>query len=150
MLIHCFWPLMRQPPSVFSARVRRLAASEPVSGSVSPKHPRISPLQSLGSHSCFWSSVPQRWIEEHTRLVWTETTVRADVGGPNAESVAAKASSSTDNDVPVAMEVVRNWAEYRSGNELVGSILLAGGKPVVETWILNVATVVTLAPAEVR
>ena len=31
---------MRQPPSIFSARVFRLAASEPVSGSVSPKQPR--------------------------------------------------------------------------------------------------------------
>jgi hypothetical protein len=68
----------------------------------------------------------------------------------NAEFVAAKGSSSTDDYVPVEIEVVRNWAEYRSGNELVGSILIAGGEPVVETWILNVATVVTLAPAEVR
>ena len=76
--IHCFWPLMRQPPFRFSARVERLAASEPVFGSVRPKQPRISPLHSFGSHSCFCSSVPQRWIDEHTSEVWTETTVRAE------------------------------------------------------------------------
>src|ERR671939_164253 len=55
---------MRQPPSVFSARVLRLAASEPVSGSVKPKHPRLSPEHSRGSQACFCSSVPQRWIDD--------------------------------------------------------------------------------------
>ena len=43
-----------------SARVERLAASDPVFGSVRPKQPRISPVQSLGSQLCFCSSVPQR------------------------------------------------------------------------------------------
>ena len=38
---------MRQPPSIFSARVFRLEASEPVSGSVRPKQPSASPEQSL-------------------------------------------------------------------------------------------------------
>ena len=64
--------------SVFLARVRRLAASEPVSGSVSAKQPSASPEHSRGSHSCFCSSVPQRSIEPQTSEVWTETTVRAD------------------------------------------------------------------------
>ena len=41
--IHIFWPLIDQPESVLVARVRRLAASEPVSGSVSPKQPSASP-----------------------------------------------------------------------------------------------------------
>jgi hypothetical protein len=76
--IHCFWPEMDQPPSIFFARVERLAASEPVFGSVRPKQPRISPEQSRGSHSCFCSSVPQRSIELQTREVWTDTTVRAE------------------------------------------------------------------------
>jgi hypothetical protein len=40
--IHIFWPLSDQPESVFVARVRRLAASEPVSGSVRPKQPMIA------------------------------------------------------------------------------------------------------------
>src|SRR3954447_25628277 len=67
--IHCFWPEIFQPPSILVARVERLAASEPVLGSVSPKQPSASPEQSLGSHSCFCSSVPQRSIELHTREV---------------------------------------------------------------------------------
>ena len=36
--------------------MRRLAASEPVSGSVRPKQPSASPEQSRGSHFCFCSS----------------------------------------------------------------------------------------------
>ena len=75
--IHIFCPESTQPPSTFSARVRRLAASEPVSGSVRPKHPSASPEQRRGSQRCFCSSVPQRSIEPQTSEVWTETTVRA-------------------------------------------------------------------------
>jgi hypothetical protein len=41
-------PLMTQPESVFFARVRWLAASEPVSGSVRAKQPSHSPEHSLG------------------------------------------------------------------------------------------------------
>ena len=76
--IHIFWPLIDQPPSVFVARVRRLAASEPVSGSVRPKQPSASPEQRRGSQRCFCSSVPQRSIEPPTSEVCTETTVRAE------------------------------------------------------------------------
>ena len=76
--IHIFWPLIDQPPSTFLARVRRLAASEPVSGSVRPKQPSASPEQSRGSHRSFCSSVPQRSIEPQTSEVWTDTTVRAE------------------------------------------------------------------------
>ena len=68
--------MISQPPSTFFARVRWLAASEPVSGSVSPKQPSDSPEHSRGSQRCFCSSVPQRTIEEHTSEVWTDTTVR--------------------------------------------------------------------------
>ena len=76
--IHIFWPLIDQPESVFVARVRRLAASEPVSGSVRPKQPSASPLQSRGSHFCFCSSLPHFSIEPATSEVCTETTVRAE------------------------------------------------------------------------
>ncbi len=76
--IHIFWPLIDQPESVLVARVRRLAASVPVSGSVSPKQPSDSPEHSFGSQVCFCSSVPQRSIEPATSEVCTETTVRAE------------------------------------------------------------------------
>ena len=42
------------------ARVRVLPASDPASGSVRPKAPRISPEHSWGSHSSFCSWVPNR------------------------------------------------------------------------------------------
>ena len=35
-------------------------------------------MHSFGSHSCFCPSLPQRWIEEQTSDVCTDTTVRAD------------------------------------------------------------------------
>src|SRR3954462_5591691 len=46
--IHILLPVISQPPSTFFARVRWLAASEPVSGSVSPKQPSASPEHSGG------------------------------------------------------------------------------------------------------
>jgi hypothetical protein len=46
--IHIFAPLIDQPPFVRRARVFWLAASEPVSGSVSPKNPSHSPEHTLG------------------------------------------------------------------------------------------------------
>ena len=77
-LIHIFWPLIDQPESVLVARVRRLAASVPVSGSVRPKQPSASPEHRRGSHCCFCSSVPHFSIEPATSEVCTETTVRAE------------------------------------------------------------------------
>ena len=74
--IHIFCPVSRQPPSTFSARVRRFAASEPVSGSVSPKQPNASPAHRRGSQRSFCSSLPQRSIDPQTSDVCTETTVR--------------------------------------------------------------------------
>ena len=76
--IHIFWPLIRQAPSVSSARVRIADGSDPASGSVRPKQPRASPEQSRGSQWRFCSSVPQRSIDPQTSEVWTETTVRSD------------------------------------------------------------------------
>jgi hypothetical protein len=67
----------------------------------------------------------------------------------NAEFVAAKGSASTDDYVPVEVEVVPRWLEQREGGDPVGRIVIPEGERV-ETWIVNVATVVTLAPAEVR
>jgi hypothetical protein len=76
--IHIFCPLIDQPEPVLVARVRRLAASEPVSGSVSPKQPSPSPEHRRGSQRCFCSSVPHCSIEPATSEVTTLTTVRAE------------------------------------------------------------------------
>src|SRR5204863_8394108 len=73
--IHILAPLIFQPPSTFVARVRWLAASEPVSGSVSPKQPSHSPLHRFGREWRFCSSVPHFRIAELTNEVWTEIRV---------------------------------------------------------------------------
>ena len=51
-------PLISQPPSVRVAEVITPATSEPKSGSVTATAPITSAVASLGSHSCFCSSVP--------------------------------------------------------------------------------------------
>jgi hypothetical protein len=48
--MNIFEPLIFQPPSTFVARVRWLAASDPVSGSVRPKQPNHSPEHSFGRY----------------------------------------------------------------------------------------------------
>jgi hypothetical protein len=63
----------------------------------------------------------------------------------NAQFVAAKGSASTDDYVPVEIEVVENWVEYREGGGIT-RVVFPGGEPRIDTWILNVATVVSLAP----
>ena len=60
LVMNCLEPLITHSPSSSAARVRVLPASEPASGSVSPNAPSRSPLHSRGSHSCFWSSDPNR------------------------------------------------------------------------------------------
>jgi hypothetical protein len=66
----------------------------------------------------------------------------------NAQFLAANASSSTDDYVPVEIEVVPKWVEYREG---AGSshVHFPEREPQVERWVLNVVTVVTLAPVTV-
>ena len=60
LVMNCLAPLIVQPSPESAARVWTLPASEPASGSVSPKEARRSPVQSCGSHSSFCASVPQR------------------------------------------------------------------------------------------
>ena len=60
LVMNCLAPLMTHSPLSRRARVRMLPASEPASGSVSPKAPSLRPAVSPGSHSCFCSSVPNR------------------------------------------------------------------------------------------
>ena len=49
LVMNCLAPLMTQSPLSATARVRVLPASEPASGSVSPKAASCSPLVSCGS-----------------------------------------------------------------------------------------------------
>ena len=61
LVMNSLLPLTTQLPSLSSARVRVPPASEPASGSVSPKPASAWPLASWGSHCCFCSSVPNRY-----------------------------------------------------------------------------------------
>jgi len=62
LVVHTFWPLTSQPPSIFSARVLMREVSTPAVGSVTPNAIRISPLASLGRWARFISSEPCRRI----------------------------------------------------------------------------------------
>jgi hypothetical protein len=67
--MNIFEPEIFQPPFCFVARVATEAASEPVPGSVRPKHPSHSPEQSFGRTCAFWSSLPHCSIEPATSEV---------------------------------------------------------------------------------
>ena len=60
LVMNCFAPSITHSPSSSAARVRVAPASEPASGSVSPKAASLRPAQRSGSQSSFCSSVPQR------------------------------------------------------------------------------------------
>ena len=63
-------------PGVRVAVVRRpRALSEPLSGSVSAKHPSSSPRENFGSHSAFCSSEPATWMAPITRPCCMPTRV---------------------------------------------------------------------------
>jgi hypothetical protein len=55
---HVFTPFTNHPPSVRAAPVTMAATSDPKSGSVTATAFMTSPEASLGSHTCFCSSVP--------------------------------------------------------------------------------------------
>lgn len=59
LVIHVFVPLITQYPSLCFACVFIPAGSEPASGSVNPKHPTNSPLESPGINLSLYSLLPQ-------------------------------------------------------------------------------------------
>ncbi len=77
--------------------MRIAPGSEPWSGSVSPKQPSASPVAIRGSHSCFCSSLPQRWMAYIASEPCTETSERM----PESEASSSRQASpySTD-DIP--------------------------------------------------
>ena len=58
MDVQTFWPLTRQPPSTFSARVRRPARSEPAPGSLKSWHQTRSPRRLGGTKRSSCSGLP--------------------------------------------------------------------------------------------
>jgi hypothetical protein len=80
LVIHILVPVSTQsassPEPERAAYVRMPAGLEPKSGSVSPKQPIASPVAIRGSHSCFCSSLPNRWIANIASDPCTDTSDR--------------------------------------------------------------------------
>ena len=76
------------PSSSFLALVVRLPASDPVSGSVSPKHPSDVPAAMPGTHRCFCSSVPKPRIDLPTSPSDTDTMPRTALSARPSSSIA--------------------------------------------------------------
>src|SRR2546430_7847254 len=97
--IHVFRPrITQESPSRFAV-VRSFVASLPTSGSVSPKQPMTSPLQSDASHRCFCPSVPNWRIVISTSEIWTESVVRTDESARPTSSVTS-ACDTKSNPMP--------------------------------------------------
>ena len=69
--------------------MRVAPASEPASGSVSPKAASARPAQSAGSHSDFCSSLPQRWIGIVPSEVWAASVMQTEESTRASSSTAS-------------------------------------------------------------
>src|SRR3954463_15498828 len=77
--IHRFWPLRLQvSPALLRFVVLPPLVPEPVNGSVRPKQPIFSQRAIGGSHFCFCSSDPPRYMEPIARPLWTPKKVAID------------------------------------------------------------------------
>ena len=89
LVMNCLAPSITHSPPSSLAVVRVAPASEPASGSVSPKAASRSPLQSRGSHSPFCSSVPQRWIGIVPSEVWAAIVMQTEESTRASSSTAS-------------------------------------------------------------
>jgi hypothetical protein len=89
LVMNCLAPLITHSPSRSSAVVRVAPASEPASGSVSPKAASFRPAHSSGSHSRFCSSVPHRWIGMVPSDVWAATVMQTEESTRASSSIAS-------------------------------------------------------------
>ncbi len=90
-----------------TARVVRLAASEPVPGSVSPKQPTASPEVSRGSQARFCSSLPQCATDLPTRPSETETMPRTAESPRPSSSVTRQYARWSPPEPPYSSPMVR-------------------------------------------
>src|SRR5260370_6042838 len=74
--IHFFWPLRIQvSPSRLAVVVRPPEVPEPTSGSVKPKQPIFSQRAIGGSHFCFCSSEPPRYMHPMPNPIYPPTNL---------------------------------------------------------------------------
>ncbi len=77
LVIHILDPFSTHSSPSRTARVSMPPGFEPKSGSVSPKHPIVSPVASFGSHSRRCSSDPKAKIGYITRAPCTDANERS-------------------------------------------------------------------------
>ena len=88
LVMKSFCPLTTQSDPSRTALEVRLPASDPVSGSVSPKQPSAVAVASRGSHSCFCSSLPWKRIDLPTSPLLTDTMPRSAESARPSSSMA--------------------------------------------------------------
>ncbi len=87
LVMNILAPSMTYSSPSRTARVARLAASDPVPGSVRPKQPTASPEVSRGSHARFWSASPHAARVLATSPRETETMPRTEESARPSSSV---------------------------------------------------------------
>ena len=91
-------PLISHPPSRRSARVRMPRASEPASGSVSPKAPSARPSASGRSQRSRWSSLPKRRRGSEPMVTWACQAAATDW---SAWPICSMAATKPTVDMPI-------------------------------------------------
>ena len=89
LVTNCLLPEMTHLPSLSTARVRRLFASEPACGSVRQNAPMISPLASFGRYSAFCASVPNLRIGPQPTELCTLISVAHEAQPAAISSIAS-------------------------------------------------------------
>ena len=97
-----------------------LDGSEPAAGSVSPKLPITSPRAIGGSHSCFCSSLPHRWIEPIASEPCTETNVRMPESPASSSSAARPYSTALRPGHPYPSRFMPSTPELAEGGRELG------------------------------
>ncbi len=88
LVMNCFDPLMTHSPPSRRAVVRVAPASEPASGSVSPKPASAVPASRSGSSSLFCASVPKRKTGIAPRLTPASSVIASDWSTRPSASIA--------------------------------------------------------------
>ena len=88
LVMNCFEPLITHSPPSSRAVVRVAPASDPASGSVSPKPASAVPASRSGSSSCFCSSVPKRKTGIAPRLTPASRVIASDWSTRPSASIA--------------------------------------------------------------
>ena len=88
LVIHALVPLITHSLPSSTAVVLAAAASEPLPGSDSPKHPSFCPEANGVSHVCFCSSVPNLFTGSQYRELFTDIMTPVEAQPREISSIA--------------------------------------------------------------